>query len=487
MYVIGADIGTSGAKAILMNEKGQVVAQSSCPYAIHCPSEGMAEQDAMDWWRALVQIVRDILPADPENIAALALSTQAGTTVPVDKNGEPLCLAITWMDARAEQQVDAFRLHQSDAQWYQNTGVVPSTSYSMAHVAWWRDERPEIYEKAWKFLTTPDFLHFHLTGRAVTDPTNTSMTNWLDLPNADWYDFALAESGLTRDRVSDMQPTGSFVGTLTEKAARELGLSMQVRVYNAMHDQYAAATGCGAIQPGDFMMSCGTAWVLLGAFPQMVKDESLILVPGKHVLPDVYGAFYSISLGSASLDWLMRAWNLPKSELGHINEICAQRAEIGDSPLFYPYLQGSTSIYRQYSSRAVFSGLSLSHDQYDMLLAVMEGVAFEVRQAISVFEQAGCPVQRLQMLGGASKSDLWAKILASVTGRPVWRGGRVEAACAGAAIVAAAGCGMFESIEAGCRICHAEDVCTQPDPQWQQRYEAKFARYMQGVEAVLKL
>jgi len=487
MYVIGADMGTSGAKAILMNEQGRVLAQSSCPYGLHCPGEGMVEQDARDWWQALVKIVRDILPEDPENVAALALSTQAGTTVPVDEKGQPLCHAITWMDARSLSQAEAFRRNQSDEIWYRDTGVVPSTSYSMAHTAWWRDEHPEIYKKAWKFLTTPDYLHYHLTGRAVIDPTNTSMTNWLDLSRSDWYDFGLAQSGLTRDRVAEMQPTGSLVGTLTEKAARELGLSCHVRVYNAMHDQYAAATGCGAVQPGDFMMSCGTAWVLLGAFPQMVRDESLLLVPGKHVLPDVYGAFYSISVGSASLDWLMRAWDMPKSELGPVNEICAQRAETGESPLFYPYLQGSSAIDHSRSSRGVFAGLTLAHDKYDMLLAVMEGVAFEVRRAVEVFEKAGCPVQRMQMLGGAAKSDLWARILASVTGRPVWRGGRIEAACAGAAIVAAAGCGMFESIEAGCRLCHADDVCMEPDPVWRQRYDAKFARYMQGVEAVLKL
>ena len=519
MYVLGVDIGTTGTKAILVDETGACRGSSYKSYPLITLADGGIEQRAQDWWDTLVYTVREASAgvADKNEIAAMSLSTQGGSCVLLDEHDEPLGNACTWMDDRPKSVLDSlgsldFRgspgslgsrgsLGSLDVigekRFYEMSGWRLSGAMMAARAVWYRRHQPEVWAAARRYLTTVDYINLRLTGRAVIDPTNAAMTQLFDIVSLDWDNEVLSAAGISRDMLPEIAASGEVIGTLLPGPARELGFPESVLVVSGAHDQYAAATGACATEPGDVVLSCGTAWVLLGISDRLEYDYLDYLGVGNHALKGLYGVLTSIPTAGAGLEWFRK--NFAESELidgalsrvafKQIDDVAGKRVLQDGGLLFYPQFTGSGFPRWADNSKASFLGLSLEHDSYDMALVIMEGVAFEVALIIEAYAGKSIPVKSLKLLGGASKSRLWTDIVRNVTGLPIVRFSDADIACLGAAAFAASKCGIFGSVREAAEVIikGKSEPLEAPQGALKEHYACKLAKYKELLPRVEEL
>ena len=488
MYVLGVDVGTTGTKAILADDKGTLVGRSYKGYPLITLADGGLEQCASDWWLTFIDTVREATAciADKNEILALSLSTQGGSCVLLDGAGEPLANAHTWMDTRPASVLDAFADTDHD-RFYELSGWRLNGAMMAARAVWYKRNHPDIWAKAKMYLTTVDYINLRLTGCAVIDPTNAAMTQLFDIRKMDWDDATLAASGVSRAVLPTITPSGETLGTLLPEAAKILGLTEKTLVVSGAHDQYAAAVGACAYEPGDIVLSTGTAWVLLGITDKLTYDFVDYLGVGNHALEGLFSVLTSIPTGGVGLEWCKK--NFAESKLvdgavtkvtfDKINEVAQTRVKQNSKLLFYPQFSGCGFPRWKTDNKASFIGLSLEHDSYDMALAIMEGVAFDVAIIIEAYAAKGFSCHQLKMLGGASKSRLWTNIVRNVTGLPLTRFHEADVACLGAAAFSAAACGVFPSIRCAAQALARDNMETLevPSGELREHYADKFEFY----------
>jgi len=477
---LGIDLGTTAIKALLVDHEFRVVGLAGREYPIHCPHRDWAEQDPEDWWRGLLDCVREVMASvRPERVAALAISTQGDTLCPVDAGGHALAPARTWMDARAAAEVEELLQAHDAGWWYRLCGMKPAPFQAVATVAWLRNHNGEAYGKAASFALVQDFAMFRLTGRRVVDIPNASRTLLFDVPGRRWSGELLALLGIGESRVAEARESGTPVGGLLPSAADALGLPPGVAVGLGAHDQCAAATGCGALAEGTMMLSCGTAWALVAAARGPLLDHLARLQTYCHAFPGgwtVLGA----QPGGALLRWFRDEWapELAGSDEGYevlVNE--AQAAPQGQgSVVFLPHLYGAITPSWQPHARAGILGLTLGHTRGSVVRGLLEGVALEARWNVEVMEEVVGHIEELRMIGGAAKSRVWAQIVANATGKRVVLPQVSEAAAYGAALLAAKAVGAIRTPEeATDRLPLAGAV--EPQPEEHARLTELFATY----------
>lgn len=501
MYVLGIDVGTTGTKSILINDKGSIIKSAYKAYGLIKSANNVVEQKADDWWHALVSTVREctgeLKDKDKESIKALSISSQGGSMVPVNRDGNPLYNVIVWMDNRgAKQQTDLLNLH-NDEFYYKKTGWKLSCGGNLIQIRWLKENKPDIFSRAHKFLSTIDYVNYKLTGNYAIDPSNAAMTNLMDIQKTAWDDCLLDAAGISEARLAGISGSGEVVGRLTAEAACQLGLSTSVEVISGGHDQYCAAIGTGAVEAGQLLLSAGTAWVLVGVFDEPVFNPETYIGIGRHIVKGLWGALVSVPTGGVAMEWFKENFGarlvsggqdagVLDESLQDIDSKASGLMEKAGNVYFYPYFTGSGYPNYNMDVKTALIGLGLEHDRYDMALAVMEGIAFEINHAIEEFREKGCKLDNLRMIGGGSKSVLWTEIIANVTGIPVIRLKQAEAACAGASIIAGVGCGMFKDYADGYSRIGREEIIVGVDGGKREFYKAKYERYKQGIKAIEK-
>ncbi len=490
---LGLDLGTTAIKALLVDHDFRVIGLASREYPIDCPQRDWAQQDPEDWWRGLVECVREVVAAArPEQIAGLAVATQGDTLCPVDEDGRALAPARTWMDARATREVEEFLQARDADAWYRLCGMKPAPFQAAATVAWLRKHQPEAYHRAAWFALVQDFAMFRLTGHRVTDIPNASRTLLFDVPQRCWADDLLSLVGLDRSRLAEARESGTAVGPLLPSAAEALGLSEGVTVALGAHDQCAAATGCGALAPGTMMLSCGTAWALVAAARSPMLDDLARLQTYCHAFPGGW-AVLGAQPGGALLRWFRDEWTpeFAGSDDGYealVKEakMCLTHFETSEnvsdtfSPagdlLFLPHLYGAITPAWQPHARAGILGLTLGHTRGAVVRGLLEGVALEARWNVEVMEEVVGPIEELRMIGGAAKSRPWAQIVADATGKRVLLPQVSEAAAYGAALLAAKAVGdLPRTEEATDRL--PISAALEPRPEEHERLSGLFESY----------
>ena len=482
MLFIGLDVGTTGAKAIVADADGRILGKGYREYELSFPGTGLVEQDAEDWWKASIEAIRCATAglSDRNAVSAIALSTQGATMLAVDRDGEPLAPAITWMDRRAEDQAERLRGAIGGEALYRRTGWEASSTLDAAKLLWMREERPELFRRAACFVSTLEFMNRRLCGRFVIDPTNAAIRQLFDISTRRWDGEILDAVGVSADRLPEVLPSGEELGKLTPSAARVLGLSEEVRVFNGAHDQYCCALGAGAISPGDMLLSTGTAWVVLGVTGQPLFTPSHI-VPGIHPVGGLYGALASLAGAGSALKWYRR---LIGGEFSEMDREAAGRIDSSSDLLFYPYLSGAGFPHGRPDVHGTLTGLTLRHDKYDVALALMEGVAFETALTLEQFASNGMGIQRLIMTGGASKSRLWSELVGYATGCGISRMKEPDTGCVGAAMIAAVGLGIFKDYAEAVRAMVRDEPLTPDDPSRFAFYAEKLERYRRELPRV---
>ena len=480
-YLLGIDVGTTGTKSLLFSVDGELLGHAYRPYPLHTPQVGWSEQNASDWWNAVVETVREIC-TDPEvckNVAGISLSLQGGTTVAVDENFDQIRPAMVWNDHRCAAQKEAYiREFGDEESMYQKTGWRLGNGLNASQIRWMKDNEPENFERTYMFLSVPDYISAKMTGIPAVDPSDAGINHLANIRECAYDPDLLAFAGITEDKLPKIVQSGEAIGHLTEAAAKELGLTTDCVLVAGAHDQYAVALGAGACKAGDILIGSGTAWVItaIGDEPDFESGlaQSVAAVPGK------WGSLWSLSTGGVCLEWLRR--NLAVGPNGEqlsydaINEEVAKRKAAEDGLFFYPF-SGRAELDKGFS-KGSFIGLDLSHDRFDIARAIMEGVAFQIVWMMEAFKTKPSK-DGLKLAGGASKSALWCQMVADIANLPVRIPEVADLACVGAAVLAGTGCGIYASAEEGYNRLAVREHVLLPDPARAEMYGALLSAYKQ--------
>ena len=485
-YLLGIDVGTTGTKSLLFSEEGMLMGSAYRSYPTDMPQLNRREQNPEDWWRAVVDTVREIC-TDSEicrNVAGISLSLQGGTMVAVDEHLEPVRPAMVWSDKRCADQKEAYLREVGEADtMYQKTGWKLGNGLNANQIRWMRDNEPENFARTKMFLSVPDYISLKMTGVAACDMSDAGINQLANIREFAYDPQLLAFVGITEAQLPKLVRSGEVIGHLTEKAAAELGLTTDCVLVGGAHDQYAVALGAGACNAGDILIGSGTAWVVtaIGDAPDFDSGfaQSVAASPGK------WGTLRSLGSGGVCLEWWRK--NLTVGENGElipyevINAEVAKRRAAEDGLFFYPFSGRSTQ--EKGFRKATFVGLDLSHDRFDMARAIMEGVAFQIVWMMEAFKTKPSK-EGMKLAGGAARSELWCQILADIADLPVRIPEVADLACVGAAVLAGIGCGVFDSQEEGCRRLAVKERLIQPDPGRAEQYAALRKEYQRYAEAL---
>lgn len=450
--LLAHDLGTTGNKASLFDTQGQLVASQFVPYETRYPRPGWAEQDAADWWRAVVQASRALLatkgPAIAGNIAAISFSGQMMGCLPLDAAGQPLRTAIIWADQRATAQADRLGRQLGAEHFYQLTGHRPGASYTAAKAMWLQDEQPDLWRQTARLLQAKDYIAYRLCGEQATDYSDASGTNLYGLGQHDWADEILAAANLSRSLLPCPVPAATVIGRVTAAAAQATGLRQGTPVVIGGGDGGCATVGAGVTRPGASYCYLGSSSWISFASPEPLYDPQQRTFTFAHLDPALYFPTGTMQTAGAAYDWLGRLLTDQPDELAlaELDALAATTPPGADGLLFLPYLMGERSPHWNPQARAAFVGLTMVHGRGALARAVMEGVAHNLHIILDAFLQQGASIESLRLIGGGARSAVWRQILASVLGVPIASLGLdVAATSLGAAIAAGMGIGLFPS------------------------------------------
>jgi xylulokinase len=488
-YVLAQDLGTSGTKASLYDERGSLVAATSATYATHYGAAGHVEHDPDAWWAAVAGSTRALLERSgvaPGDIAGIVLSGMMMSALLVDEALEPVRPAIIWADTRAQQQARALIDRVGLAHAYAVTGHRLSANYTLEKVMWVRDHEPDAFARARWVLQTKDFVAARLCGAIATDPSDASGTNAFDLSTGDWSAELLAAAGIEERLFPPVLPSATVVGRVSDAAARSTGLRAGTPVVLGGGDGSCTALGAGLVEPGSGANTyLGTsAWVSV-VTERPLLDPRMRSMTFAHVIPGMSVPTATMQSGGASLDWAAEtlASAGPDAHAALVDAAADARAA-EDGLFFLPYLLGERSPWWNPHVRGAFVGLARHHGPAHLARAVLEGVAFNLRTCLGAFEEMGVAVAMIDAIGGGARSDAWLRILADVWGRRVRRRSLVdEASSLGAAVVGGVALGLYPGFDVAPTLTEVS-LILEPDAERHASYAQAHARF---VDAYLRL
>lgn len=472
-YVLAIDLGTSGPKVAAVTTDGEVLGGETHPTELKLLPGGGAEQDPEDWWRAIVAATRALHErglVDPARYEAVCVTAQWAGTVAVDEDGTPLHDAIIWMDSRGAKYIDDITggllkvegyAARKLLKWIRRTGGAPSLvgKEPLSHLLYLQHERPEVYRRAAKFLEPKDWLNARLTG-AMTATFDSIALHWVtdnrDASRIDYDDDLLALAGLTRARLPTLHRATDVIGTLTARAAEDLGLSQEVKVVGGTPDVQSATIGSGAVKDFDAHLYVGTSSWLTCHVPFKKTNLLSNMASLPSAIPDRWFVANEQETAGKCLEWLrdqvlcrddaLAPGPAPDDVMQRLNELAADAPPGSDGVLFTPWLFGERCPIADHTVRATFFNQSLRTDRRHLVRAVMEGVAHNTRWLLEAVERfCGRKLEPIRFIGGGARSDLWCQIFADVLDRRIDRvEDPVQCNARGAALLAALGLGAIE-------------------------------------------
>jgi xylulokinase len=473
--LLGVDIGTTNAKALLATPEGRVVAQATASYELSTPQPGWVEQDPEDWWRGAFLVMREVVQragAQPGQVAAIGISGQGCAATLIDRQGRPLRPGIIWMDARSEAQCERMR-RLAGERILRINGKQPAPYNFDPKLIWLQEHEPETIRRAWRSLTTTGYVNFRLTGELVLNVSDASIPFAFDQRACDWSEELIAAFGVPRGLYPAVAPSQQIIGGLLPEVAQAVGLPPGVPVIAGGEDTSAAGLSAGAVEPGQAMLSLGTGGSIYIVTETPLAHPQLLIFA--HVLERRWFAGGTIVAFGASLAWGRDL--LGQGDFEQMTALAAQSEPGAQGLIFLPYLSGELQPINDGHARGVFFGLSLNTSQAEFIRAIMEGVAFAMAHNILVAEEVGATVSELRAVGGPTRSPLWCQIIADITGRPLIVLKDNPGAPLGDVFLAAAAVGLIpDAGQAAVRAAQVERVYA-PRPEYQPLYRDLFATY----------
>jgi len=457
------DAGTTSLKAGLFNDRGECLGIERTEYTLDTPRVGWAQVNPEVYWQACVHTIQKILKStgiNKEEIIALAVSSQGETILAVDKQGSPIYPAMVWLDNRAEEEAKQLAaLFGNEV--YSRSGipeVIPT--WSACKVLWLRKHEPGIFTNSAKFLLVQDFLIFRLCGIYATNESIACTTMFLDIHRHTWWSEVLDTIGIHSNQLPELHKAGNITGKLCPAAAEKLGLSPNTLVIAGGMDQAVGAIGAGNIQPGIISESTGAALAIQATVINPVISNQQKFPIYVHSVPDRYLLVPVCPTAGMAFKWLRDQFCQNEIDLAIKNkedayDLMTRLADTvpagSDGLVMLPHLSGAFSPRINPAARGSFTGFTLSHTRAHFIRAVMEGVAFLLKQNIDSIATAGITPREIISSGGGSRSVLWNQIKADVCGLPLVTLKNEETALTGDAILSGVASGIFPSIEQGCR------------------------------------
>lgn len=478
MLYIGIDLGTSASKFLLVDEVGRVLNTVTKEYPLSFPRPGWSEQDPAHWWQACLAGVPELLAGfDAKQVAGIGVGGQMHGLVALDAAGNVLRPAILWNDGRTAAQVDYLNETVGNDKLSAWTGNIAFAGFTAPKLLWMRQNEPDLFARIAKILLPKDYLVYRLTGVHATDYSDASGTLLLDVAHKRWSSEMLDLCGVTEAQMPTLFDSWQPVGTLTAAAATALGLPTDVVVCAGAGDNAAAAIGTGTVGEGRCNISLGTSGTVFISSEQFRVDPHNAL----HAFAHADGGFHLMGcmLSAASCNkWWME-------DILHDGDYAAAQEAIvpeklGRSHVFYlPYLMGERSPINDTNARAVFLGMTMDTTRADMTQAMLEGVAFALRDSVKVARSLGLDISRSTLCGGGSRSPLWRTILANVLGIPLDLPATEQGPGYGAALLALVACGRYRNVAEVSRAMLHIQATVQPDPELTALYDARYAEFKQ--------
>jgi xylulokinase len=472
--LVGIDVGTSGTKGIAIDPDGTVKARAEAPYELSTPKPGWAEQDPEDWWRATETVLQELTEAvgEPKGIG---LSGQMHGLVALDANDKVLRPAILWNDQRTQAECDEIERTIGLDRLIELTGNRALTGFTAPKLLWLRHHEPETYERIARIALPKDYVRLRLTGEHATDVSDASGTLLLDVAKRRWSEEVL----------SALEIDPAWLPKALE-SPEQSGVTKQgeVPVAAGAGDQAAGALGVGVDRPGPLSIALGTSGVVFAALPEFAADKQARVHAFCHAVPDAWHAMGVMLSAAGSLTWL-RNLAAPDTSYDELMAKAQAWPPGAENVIFLPYLAGERTPHADPDTTGAFVGLTLRHDRGALTRAVLEGVAFGLRDSLDLIAELGEPPERGRISGGGARSDLWARIIASALELPLERVAVDEGAAFGAAILGGVAAGVWPNVhDAVAATVRPEGGLIEPDPEWVGVYKERREHYRKLYPAI---
>ena len=478
-HVIGIDVSTTATKAILIDPAGTVGGIGVAEYGFSVPRPLWSEQDPDLWWNGTIQAIRSVLAATgvaAMDVAAIGLTGQMHGAVLLDRAGEVLRPAILWNDQRTAAECDAIRAAVGPERLIDITGNDALTGFTAPKLVWVRDHEPEVWARISHVLLPKDYVRLRLTGEYALDKADGAGTLLFDLAARDWSAEVMAALRIDPAWMPRTWEGPEITGFVTSEAAAATGLRSGIPVVAGGGDQSASAVGVGAVQAGIVALSLGTSGVVFATTDRPLSDPRGQVHAFCHAVPGRWHMMTVMLSAAGSLRWFRDAL-APDMAFADLVATAAEVSAGSDGLWFLPYLTGERSPHPDPLARGAFIGLTLAHDRRHLTRAVLEGVAFGLRDGLDQMIAAGMPEpQSIRASGGGTESPLWRQILADVLRAEVATVSTSEGAAYGAGVLAAVGAGWFPTVDAATTAMVSATPVAAPGPD-AERYVAAHAGY----------
>jgi len=497
-YYLGIDIGTTGVKSIIIDEKGICSAKNTENYELMTPEPGWAEQNPEDWWKAVKVSVGKLLHESGikgTEIKGIGLSGQMHGSVFLDENHSVIRPAILWCDQRTFEECDEITSKIGRENLIQHTCNPAKAGFTAPKILWLRNKEPEYYEKVRKILLPKDYVRFRLTGEFAAEVTDASGTLLFDVKKRKWSDYMLSGLEINRDFLPDCYESVEITGKVSENASTETCLRAGTPVVGGAGDNAAGGIGNGVVEEGIISSILGTSGVLFAFAAKPELDPEGRLHTFCHAVPGKWHMTGVMLSAGGSFRWLRDA--LCKSEVAEADlqqidpyDVMAEKAgdaEPGSEGLiFLPYLTGERTPYSDPYARGVFFGLNLRHKKAHFIRAVMEGVAYGMRDLLEIMRENNIAIKKIIASGGGGKSALWRQIQADIFSYPMITINNDEGSAFGVALLAAVGTGAYGTIEEACREAIQMTSETVPDRENIEMYDRYYTTVYHSLYTALK-
>lgn len=494
-YLIALDLGTSGTKASLFDPDGSLISSCTQNYDVHYGPDGVAEQDPEDWWKAVCRAIREITAGHAAEVEAISFSGQMMGCLPVDAHGQPLRPSIIWADTRSRQQEKDLIFHIGRDRGYEILGHRISCNYSLEKIMWLKANEPDVYRHTAFFLQAKDYMIFRMTGQFVTDYSDGSGTNGMDLRAGTWSPVIFDAADVDIRKMPPLHASTDVAGTLTHEAAAALGLPESVKVIIGGGDGPCATLGSGCIHDGQYYLTFGTSAWIAGTADEPRQDKNKVLMTFRHVIPGKFSPTGTMQAAGSSYSYIKNTFCDSESERA-VKEGCsvydlldemAEGVPAGSDGLLYlPYLMGERSPRWNPDASGAFLGMRMSHTKAHYIRATLEGIALNLNVILEA-QREHADIHELILTGGGAKGDAVAHILADVTGCRIIRPDHVEEATSmAAAVIAGVGAGIYDGFDAIGRYIHYGEP-VDPDPDNHAVYEKEMRVFNDAYEALKPL
>jgi len=477
---LGIDLSTTGAKALLVNQAGDVVASATTPLGVSSPRPLWSEQEPHEWWQGVAASIRNVLDqakTQPANVAAIGLTGQMHGLVLLDAAGEVLRPAILWNDQRCGAECDDIRRRVGRERLIEISGNDALTGFTAPKVLWVQNNEPQVIARARTILLPKDFIRYKLTGRYAMDKADGSGTMLFDLKTRDWSPEILESLQIPREWLPATYEGPEVTGEINADAALITGLREGTPVVAGGGDQAAQAVGVGAVRPGIVAVTLGTSGVVFATTPAAFVEPEGRLHAFCHAVPRRWHLMGVMLSAGGSLQWHRDAL-APGMTFDDLVSEAARVPAGSEGLMFLPYLTGERTPHPDPLARAAWAGLTIRHGRAHMTRAVLEGVSFGIRDSFGLIKGAGLgSIEQVRISGGGAKSPLWRQILADVLGIEMVMVNTTEGAAFGAALMAGVADATWRDIESACDASVKIVASVQPDNKATQRYDTLYPLY----------